>query len=223
MRAVSTRLHQDLPRFTRTFSDSFPDFAFDGTVFFYPSLYMRDGGTVAFPPGAALMFGVDVIARRGPGADLAVLFHHELFHLYHAQQHREQRPPFPLFLGIWAEGLATYVSKRLNPQASELAVLLHDRQLLDARPRLPELAAKTLDHLDDTSSARAALYLQGGSGDPEIPRRAGYLLGLHVAERMGRGRTLAELARLRPEVVRREMAAVLRGMAADPVRDVPRD
>jgi hypothetical protein len=223
MRGVSARLHGDLPRFTRTFADSFPDFAFDGAVFFYPSLYMRDGGTMGFPPSAALMFGVDVISRKGPDADLSVLFGHELFHLYHAQQHPDRKPPYPLFLRIWAEGLATYVSKRLNPQASELAILLGDERLLEARPRLPMLAARTLDRMDDTSSVYARPYLQGGTEDPEIPPRAGYLIGLRVAEKMGQGRTLRQLARLEPEIVRREMTAALREIAADTATRFPRE
>ncbi|HKG91869.1 MAG TPA: hypothetical protein VKA84_08265 [Gemmatimonadaceae bacterium] len=220
MRVVSERLEHDLGRFSRSFADSFPDFDFRGLVFFYPSLYVRDGGTMDYPPGVALMFGIDVIARvHGPEADLAVLFDHELFHLYHVQVRplrREGGPP-PLFRRIWGEGLATYVSQRMNPRATELALLLNDRALLAARTRLPELADSVLAHLDDTSSAYARRYLQGGTNDPAIPARAGYLVGLRAAQLIGRRRALPELARLPDDSVRAEMTRALRALAAGAV------
>ena len=215
MRAISDRLAHDLARLSRTFVDSFPDFAFGGRVYFYPSLYVRDGGTMTFPPSVALMFGVDMIARiHGADADLEVLFDHELFHLYHGQVRPRSQTPARLSRRLWGEGLATYVSQRMNPSASELALLLNDRRLYAERSRLAAIAATALARLDDTSSAYARRYLQGGVADGDVPPRAGYLLGLRAAQVMGRNRTLRELARLDDETVHREMADALRAMAA---------
>ena len=215
MRAISGRLARDLSQLSRTFVDSFPDFAFDGKVYFYPSLYIRDGGTMTFPPSTALMFGVDMIARlNGPNADLAVLFDHELFHLYHGQVRPRSGMPARLSRRLWGEGLASYVSQRMNPSASELAILLNDRKLYEERTRLSALAATALAHLDDTSSAYARPYLQGSITNADVPPRAGYLIGLRAAQLMGRNRTLRELARLDDETVHREMTIALRAMAA---------
>ena len=115
---------------------------------------------------------------------------------------------------IWGEGLATYVSGRMNPGADELALLLTDKNLSAARERLGFLASLALEHLDDTSSVYAKPWLQGGTSDKEVPARAGYLVGLHVAERIGRERSLTELARMSPTEVRVQMEATLREIIA---------
>jgi hypothetical protein len=219
MRVVHARLGQDLLRHQRTFADSFPDFAYDGTVFFYPSLYVRDGGTMAFPPSSALMFGVDMIARlNGPEADLGVLFHHELFHLYHAQQLRaRQSGPPPFFMRVWGEGLATYASGRLNPGRSDVDLLLQDSTLArEGTARLPRLAAILLDHMETAPDSIVRAFQQGGgrgAAFTEIPPRSGYLVGLVVARELGRRRSVRELARLDADELRPLMTASLRRMA----------
>lgn len=198
MRAISRRISTELVRHERSFSDSFPDFHYDGRVYFYPSLYVRDGGTMTVEGTTAIMFGVDMIARlNGGDVDLAVLLHHELFHLYHAQQLRAMTGPQPLYRQIWREGLATFVSLRLNPRRTELEALLRDSTLAAEGPALmPTLAQEVLEHLDDTSPTYARAWLTARRIRDDVPPRSGYLLGLRVAQMIGTGRSVAELARL---------------------------
>ena len=62
-------------------------------------------------------FGIDAIAiLHGPG-DMPSFFAHELFHIYHRQVMGSRMPDPDNFTWweMWEEGLATYVSARLNP------------------------------------------------------------------------------------------------------------
>lgn len=220
MRALGARLHAELPHYQRAFRDSFPEFGYDGRVYFYPSLYVRDGGVMTMDGQPVLMFGVDMIARlNGPDARLAVLFHHELFHLHHGALQRATHAArkadasptaTPLWARSWSEGLATYVSARLNPDATLLDLLLQDSALvLEAPVRERELAARLLDAFGDTTSEAQARWFQAFRTDLDQPARAGYFLGYRVAERVGAGRPLHELAALEGEALR---AAVHRAL-----------
>jgi hypothetical protein len=215
MRAISKRISGDLERHVRSFSDSFPDFHYDGRVYFYPSLYVRDGGTMTVDGTTAIMFGVDMIARlNGADVDLAVLLHHELFHLYHSSQLRALTGPQPLYRQIWREGLATYVSLRLNPKRSELEALLRDSTLAAEGPAMmPVLAQEMLDHLDDTSPSYAHAWLTARRIREDVPPRSGYLLGLRIAQMLGTGRSVTELARLDGPELHRQIEQALRVLA----------
>jgi hypothetical protein len=219
MRTISARLGTDLERYRRSFVDSLADFVWDGRVYFYPSLYMRDGGTMTIDGSTSLVFGVDMIARlNGAEADLTVLFHHELFHVYHAQRLRGMSGPQPLYRQVWREGLATYASQRLNPGRSELDVLLQDSTLADEGPAaLPMLAREMLAQVDDTAPATASAWLLARRTRPEIPPRAGYLIGLRVAQLMGERRSLRELARLDGPELRTRMVEALEFLAGTPI------
>jgi hypothetical protein len=76
---------------------------------------------------------------------------------------------------LWAEGMATYVSERLNPSASELDLSLVPlgmvRQADDRRGRL---AADFLRRLESTAEKDATLYFNNtNSKDAFVPTRAG--------------------------------------------------
>lgn len=224
MRALSARLHADLPRYQAAFLDSFPDFAYDGRVYFYPSLYVRDGGVTTMDGAPVLMFGVDMIARlNGPNARLAVLFHHELFHLHHGAAQRAARAradrATPSAAGgllprVWSEGLATYVSARLNPDATLLDLLLRDSTLAREGPaRERALAARLLAQLDDTTGEAQARWFQAFRTDLDQPARAGYYLGYRVAQQVGAERPLHALAALEGEELHRLVRAALARLA----------
>src|SRR5205085_1896277 len=85
-KALSASLGRELPATDARFREAFPDFAYDGEVFFLVSLGGMDGGLREVHGRMALLFGVDIIARvYGGDAKLSAFFHHELFHLYHRQ------------------------------------------------------------------------------------------------------------------------------------------
>ena len=188
------------------FLAAFPDFASDVTVVFMPSFMHFDGQTTQLESGKlAVLFGLDGIARfHGDDADLAVLFSHELFHAYHNQVNPALFKQEALYAKLWQEGLASYVSAELNPDASEAMVML-DPKLVEADPKLvPDIARLFLAKFDSTSSDDAAEFFKGGY-QGELPARSGYLLGYRVCQELGKKYDLKALARLSGDQLRTQI------------------
>ncbi len=104
---------------------TFTDFNCRTTVEFGVSLLKFDGHPVDFDGKRHLLFGVDVIATLHDEADMASFFDHEIFHIYHQQVIESQIPQgdAPGWYSMWLEGLATYVSQRMNPRLDAQQVL----------------------------------------------------------------------------------------------------
>ncbi len=188
------------------FLATFPDFASDVTVVFMPSFMHFDGQTTQLESGKlAVLFGLDGIARfHGDDADLAVLFSHELFHAYHNQVNPALFKQQALYAKLWQEGLASYVSAQLNPDASEAVVML-DSRLAEADPKLvPDIARMFLAKFDSTSSDDAAEFFNAGY-QGELPARSGYLLGYRVCRELGKKYDLKALARLSGDQLRTQI------------------
>ncbi len=214
VRDVHRRFGDGYARHLAGFRAALPDF--DGQaspVALLPSLLHFDAHLQ--PDGAQLplFFGPDGIVRfHGAGADLGVLFAHELFHCYQAQMNPSmclaEHPP--VYAGLWIEGTATYASERLQPGASLLHVLLDAPELLAMDAAAVRTVARALlAHLDRTDDAAQALFFDAGThGD--WPPRAGYLVGLHCARRVGEALALPAMARLPAPRVREALASALR-------------
>jgi hypothetical protein len=216
MRALGDNFLADFEKHRRSFGAAFPDVRWDVTVCFMPNFGVTDAGTGVIDGKSYLVFGIDTIAaQQGDGANLATLFHHELFHVYHAQRHPEWRAKsrskgeVPLYWLLWSEGLATYVSQTLNPQATPEQVLLSKTLEREAAPLLPALAKDLRENLTSTSTAYLFDYLSSSPRRKEIPPRAGYYVGLLVARELARARKPAGLARLGGEELLREMREAL--------------
>jgi hypothetical protein len=201
----------------QVFRRTFP--AFDPKIsptYFMPSFFGFDAHLEPHDGVLPLFVGLDGIVRyHGADANLAVLRSHELFHCEHAQRSPSValEDPERIYKVLWAEGLATYVSERMNPKASRLDVLL-DGKALDARgDGFVRTWAKALsDCLDSTATSDYERFFSAGyKGD--WPPRGGYLVGLLIARRLGRARSLASLAALPAPQVRTLMAAELTRMA----------
>jgi hypothetical protein len=207
MRLVHERIRSELPQYIRRFGEVLPDARWDSITFYImPWLFISNGGGGPSSAGGEVMiFGVDAVARdQGASGDLAPLFYHELFHLYHSRiqgmvhpdSERLPRSRTPLWRLLWAEGLATYAASRLSPSSS-LDAVVGDSLAERVKPRLSELARDLRTHLDSTSAGTFRLYMTAMSRGPELPpARAGYYIGMLVAERLGQTRSLAQLARL---------------------------
>jgi hypothetical protein len=202
------------------FRRALPDFDCRTTITFGLSFGSFDGQVWRDAEGRDhLLFGVDVVGRLHTARSLPVLFDHELFHIYHAQQFRETAwfdDDQPLWWGLWMEGLASYASHRMNPDVDLGDVFWMPRDLdVQVDARRAELAKTMLGDIDARAGDGTAYarWFQGGDQLGQ-PARSGYYLGYRFAEHMGRNRTLADLARLPPEVVRREAIAWLTGQAA---------
>jgi hypothetical protein len=225
MRTVSGQIGDQVPAAQASFMHAFPDFKPDISVAFMPSLRHFDGQTTQLKDGrTVILFGVDAIAEfHGENADLPVLFSHELFHVYHAQVNPDLFPPnvggpreaenVPLYEAVWIEGLATYVSGALNPQAPVQDLLLNKKLYDEGMPALPVIASRILAKFDSTTDPDNAAFLQGGVKS-DIPPRSGYLAGYLMAKDLSGKYSLAELAHLTGPALRTAIHDELTRMAA---------
>ena len=145
---------------------------------------------------------------------MRVLFDHELFHQYHASLKLPLSDDVgQLWQSLWAEGLATYVSWRMNPSADENDVLF-DTTLADrARPLLPTLAADLLRNLRSKDPAEYDKYFLGNGTDKNIPGRSGYFVGFLIASRLGQSSTPLALAHLHGLELRNQIEEALKSLA----------
>jgi hypothetical protein len=207
MRELSGRLSSELPRQIARFRETFPRFRCDTDVYFLFSAGAFDGGTREVSGKDALMFGIDVIARLEE--PLSPLVIHELFHVYHGE--RIPKAPEAFYWQMWEEGLASYVSRRLNPEVPESQVCCIP-PAADIDAAREKVVGGALERLDSAQQEDYRRYFLGGKEPIDIPRRSGYLLGYRIAADAGKTRTLEQLAELPPAAVRRLVESGLRAM-----------
>jgi hypothetical protein len=217
MRVLNRRLEQDLTTYDQDFLKVWPDFRDNEAVYFTISMGTFDGALREVNDADTLLFGVDMIAQfHGSTTNLSVLFDHELFHMYHRQVAPSLFEGDEIWKRLWIEGLAEYVSWRMNATSSEDDVLLSGDLRSKGIPLLPHLSESILRALDSTAGSDNARYFLSGQAGADPPR-AGYLVGFEVVSRMGEGRSLAELSRMSGEGLRHEIAATLSELAGTAV------
>jgi hypothetical protein len=217
MRRLSDTIASDLPRYEARFREAFPDLDYRGEVYFMHSLGGFDGATRTVKGRTALLFGVDMIAYiYGTDANPEPFFHHELFHLYHAQfKGAGSGVKASLLAALWREGLATYVAQELNPRAIGVAIFGLPRSTPTlAQGRLSALARELRDNLDSDSAQDYARFFTGAREDAPVPARSGYYVGFLVAKELAKKHTMAELTRTPIAQLRPEIEAALDAMAA---------
>lgn len=197
-----------------SFLKEFPDFRCETFVAFGPSLFHFDGHVYESPDGEArLLFGVDLISMIHTGPSIPAFFHHELFHIYQSEVLGAAEPSendAPVWWALWKEGLATYVSHRMNPELSLQETLWFPADLAEkAAGQRAELARRLLADLEGGED-RYALYFQAGTAPDGLPPRSGYYMGYLLAKEVGEGRPLADLARMKTDEVRRAAEQFLR-------------
>lgn len=193
----------DLPRHVATFSKAFPDFKPEVTTYFLHSLGEMDGGMRDFDGRLYLIFGADMMTRLHGNGDEAAFFHHELFHAYHGSLFNCGEEL--VWQRLWAEGLATHVSKVLNPQANEQEMLL-DFPAGSANLVQGQIYV-SLTHLEQVldstdSQQQANLFNMNGRSEDGLQPRRGYFLGYQIAQELGKTRSLSEMAKLSCTAVR---------------------
>lgn len=208
-------LTAEYDRIEATFRRTFPDYRCETPISFGVSLYMFDGNLTQDAPGKPHMrFGVDMISLLHPSQELPAFFHHELFHIYQAQQLGAAMPAEetqPLWWALWDEGLATYVSWKLNPKLTAPEIFWMPRDLAERlKPKVAEAARLIQPELDGHEAVRQ--WFSAGASPPGLPERSGYYLGYLMARHLDRG-DLTALARLSPEQVRREAHAFIELLA----------
>jgi hypothetical protein len=199
IRQLHAQFQERCEQIQTTFLQAFPDFDCSrAKVYVMLSLFRFDGKIPHDNPNV-LLLGLDGLAKfHGADTHLSVILSHELFHLYHFQVNPLPRniDDIALYRLVWQEGLATYVSKVLNPEASMAEVLL-DPKLAQEGPRYVSIVARDLmtqlESVDDSTTARYLSYWHGG----QIPARMGYLIGYEIARQLAATQSVRELARLR--------------------------
>ena len=188
---------QALPRHTASFMQAFPDFQQTVDIWLLHSLGEMDGGPRDLHGRQYLIFGADVMTSAHGDSDEAAFFHHELFHIY-------QQAVSPACEGqgmwqpLWREGLATYVSKQLNPSANDKEMLLDfpTGSVAFTRAHLYASLANLEPALEQHGEQyHTALFRMKGDQSGLAARR-GYYLGYLVAQEIGRTRSLRQLAAL---------------------------
>lgn len=214
--ATGRTITTDYARIEGTFRKAFPDYTCKTPISFGLSLYMFDGNQSADTPGQPRMrFGVEMITLLHPPQELPPFFQHELFHIYLAQTVNSDAlsgADQPVWWALWDEGLATYVSWKLNPKLSAAEIFWMPRDMdTQMQPKLAEAARLMLPDLDGKEGY--SRWFTASSNPPGLPPRSGYYLGYLLAKRLDRG-DLAALARIPPEQVQREAHTFLESLAA---------
>lgn len=191
----------DLERNNASFREAFPDFQFVTPISLLHSLGEFNGATRELDGVEHLLFGADLLARIHYWSDDSAFFHHELFHTYQGQYFSDCDE---IWCALWTEGLAVYVSAQLNPEAGDPELLLEipDDMGETTRVRLGEALAHLETVLTSTDEDVYSALFNFKQDETGLPRRRGYLLGYVVAEEVGRGRSLEELAKLSNEEAR---------------------
>lgn len=213
--ATGRSITADYARIEATFRKAFPDYRCETPITFGISLYMFDGNQASDTPGKPRMrFGVEMISLLHPARELPPFFQHELFHIYQAQQMGADVPSDetqPVSWALWGEGLATYVSWKLNPTLTAPEIFWIPRDMeAQMQPKLADAARLMLADLDGHEGYNR--WFTGGENPPGLPSRSGYYLGYLMAKQLDRG-DLAALARMPTKQVAVEARKFLESLA----------
>jgi hypothetical protein len=188
------------------FRKAFPGFTPNVPVYLLHSIGEMDGGTRDLGGKTYLIFGADVIAQIHQTRDLTPFLDHELFHVEH---HKHFPDCEQVWCPLWAEGLATYAAKVMNPGADDGQLLLTSpkpiRGAVDAT--WPAALCFTRARLFSAEPADMDALFVGGADAKEFPDRFGYYVGLRIAEELGGRHQLPELSRMPPKKVKAALAA----------------
>jgi len=188
------------------FRKVFPGFSPHLPVYLLHSVGEMDGGTRELGGKTYLIFGADVIASLHELRDLTPFLDHELFHVENGKYFADCSEAWCL---LWAEGLATYASKVMNPGADDQQLLLTSpkpiRAAVDAH--WPAALCFTRTRLSSGKSEDLEALFVGGSGAKEFPERFGYYVGLRAIEELGGKFKLPALARMPSKRAKKELTA----------------
>lgn len=218
MQKISNEISRDFQTYAKDFTLTFPKYSPNTKTYFMVSLFGFDGATRTINKQTALLFGIDGIAAfHKEEESLKVFFDHEIFHQYHDQIAPELADDdAPIWAQLWEEGLATYISQKMNEGSSETQVLMSPTLATATTPILARVAQELLDNADSSDKKEYAAFFYGINGRPDLPPRCGYYVGYRIAQQIGVGRTLQQLSELRGLELKNEILEVLRQMAAKP-------
>jgi uncharacterized protein YjaZ len=203
--AAEQYLAANVPRYMREFREKFPDYRCDFTFYIAPSFGNMDGSAATVNGQHRIIFAPDVIPRLHALNELKVLIDHETFHVYHHQASGvfgvdEEAVP-TIEAALWSEGLATFVSWRMNPSVSLDVALLQPGIPEGVRPHMSAIGTELLTHLEERDESTYARYFEGGKAPEGYPARAGYYVGVLIGQNLSKRYTLSQLAHLKGPVL----------------------
>lgn len=218
--ATVTKFDADLPRYIRSFQSTFPDFV-PVPIYFLHSLGEMDGGPRDFTGSTILIFGADMMASLHGGDDEGAFFHHELFHTYHPLASHDCPQP-GMWLPLWREGLAVYVSKMLDPHATEKEMLLDfpAGALATTKSQMPAAWKQLAQVLDDGADGLYAPLFSTRPDTSGLAPRRGYYLGYLVARELGKTRDIHTLAGLDCSEAHRLVVDTVQALQRDSVHGI---
>ncbi|HEY0309490.1 MAG TPA: hypothetical protein VGB94_15105 [Acidobacteriaceae bacterium] len=217
---IATRLRDELPAHMAAFQRTFPDFRCNFTIYLAPSLGKLDGAGRIVDGHPALVFGVDNISEEfsDSGLNLSVFLDHEIFHRYHEQVagfSDDKGDQEQIGRALWAEGLATYISMKMNPPATlQDALFIPSDLIARAQPLLPSLIAQLEPKLDQADPELFHRFFSYHHYDTGVPSRSGYYIGALAAARMAEGNSMLDMAHMDGVVIQRRLPQILRELGA---------
>ncbi len=196
MRTLESSLPETISRARLKFQGAFPDMAWRGDIYLMASAGCFNGRSQKIAGREALLLGLDDIVGLHE-TNLPPMLEHELFHRYHHSFFAfEPEQDEPMWVRLWAEGMATYVSTELSPSATHMeTMMMTDQKVADLNANRAGLAASFLRVFDSTAQSDADPYfLQDVSDNPGVPGHTGYYLGFLVAQLLNRQYSLIEMA-----------------------------
>ncbi len=199
LRPKYEQLQRDFPAAFETgiqhFREVFPEFTPTVPIYLLHSLGEMDGGTRELNGKVYLIFGADVIAQIHEPRDLTPFLDHELFHVENQKYFVDCAK---VWCALWAEGLATYAAKMMNPGADDQQLLLTSPQPIRAAvdATWPAALCFVKARLYSKDQADFDALLAGGGAPTDFPERFGYYVGLRVIEELGGEFTLPALAKM---------------------------
>lgn len=217
MREASAVIARALPEGLDLFGRTFPEFRWGGRVYVMWSAFCFDGRAQIINGEPSILLGVDVLASTG-NRNATALVLHELFHVHHGATFAPDRRR--LWHSLWREGLATYAARTLAPKASLKEQLLPPELIAAVDKDRARLAADLLTRLDDEGGRAQTLYFRTDDRTEPVPPRAGYYLGLLVAEQLAAsGNDLATMTKWDAETagsrVRHALSALADASSSD--------
>lgn len=218
LKMALTRFRMAFPAFTEP-----PQFV---TLF---SFGQFDGQARPWNDGTAIFLGVDQLAAIHGAAPDALIFH-EIFHACHYQAvpeiRRRARAFFeegklaPLYAFLWVEGLATYVSRQLAPDAPDRHVYPTD--LAACRAHAVQIVDRALQHLTSEDPTVLNAFFYGSDPSAQLPPNAGYFLGDQIAQVLAQSFSLSDLGQLQGDRLLDEIARALLQLREDWLTSPPR-
>ncbi len=221
MRALSESLPDAIISVSARFTKSFPDMRWRGPIYVMASVGCFNGRSQLIQGQQALLLGVDDMAGLHE-TNVRPLITHEMFHRYH-YFHFAFEPELaqPLWVRLWAEGLATFVAHRLNPSASTYDLTsITPAAVSRMDSQMSVMTQRFMERLNSTSQADATAYFSDDSKNEQIPARVGYYMGLEVAQYLARRYPMQTMAQWDHARAKPHVLLALRHLAASGSRSL---